>query len=192
MYETRYDAEGAREARRALERYYPKGVISLLAANGTKIVPLGTKMTYAQASPALHRLSVNVDGWPVPPAGLFVVEERAVYLRSTSPMTVAHESAHALDCALGGGAYLSGQDVRIRKAFSDARGFVTPYAASGLDEYFAECVRAWVEANDARSPWPAATRERLQRVDPAMFEIVGGIFAKFRAGEQITFALEAI
>jgi hypothetical protein len=108
MYDNRYDAEGANEARRALERHYPKGVISLLATNGTKIVPLGTKMTYSQASPALRRLSVNVDGWVCPPAGLFVVEERTVYLRSTSPMTVCHEAAHALDCVLGGGVYHSG------------------------------------------------------------------------------------
>jgi hypothetical protein len=62
---------------------------------------------------------------------------------------------------------------------------VTPYAASGLDEYFAECVRAWVEANDARSPWPAATRERLQRVDPSMFDIISTIFARLSAGEQM-------
>ena len=102
----------------------------------------------------------------MPPAGLFVVEERTVYLRSTSPMTVAHEFAHALDCALGGGVYLSGVDPRVRRAFRDARAFVTPYAASALDEYFAECLRAWVEANDARSPWPRATRARLREIDP--------------------------
>jgi len=42
----------------------------------------------------LRRLASGVDDWPVPPAGLFVVEERTIYLRSTSPMTVAHEFAH--------------------------------------------------------------------------------------------------
>jgi hypothetical protein len=88
-------------------------------------------------SGALRRLASGVDDWPVPPAGLFVVEARAVYLRSTSPMTVAHEFAHALDCALGGRVYLSSVDPRVRRAFRDARAFITPYAASGLDEYFA-------------------------------------------------------
>ncbi|MEO7038929.1 MAG: hypothetical protein ABI186_02740, partial [Candidatus Elarobacter sp.] len=131
---------------------------------------------YCDRSRTLRRLASSVDGWPVPPAGLFVVEERVVYLRSTSAMTVAHEFAHALDCALGGGVYLSGIDPRIRRAFQAARAFVTPYAASGLDEYFAECVRAWVEANDPRSPWPRATRARLRALDPAIAEIVETLF----------------
>jgi hypothetical protein len=113
----------------------------------------------------------------VPPAGLFVVEERTVYLRSTSPMTVAHEFAHALDCSLGGGVYLSGVDPRIRRAFRSARAFVTPYASSGLDEYFAECLRARVEVNDLHSPWPRATRERLREIDPAMATILESLFA---------------
>ena len=114
---------------------------------------------------------------PLPPAGLFVVEERTVYLRNPTPMTIAHEFAHGLDCALGGGVYRSGYDRKIRRAFANARDFVTPYAASGLDEYFAECVRAYVEVNDTQSPWPRATRERLSLVDPAMSALVAGLFA---------------
>jgi hypothetical protein len=61
--------------------------------------------------------------------------------------------------------------------FAKAKAFVTPYAATGLDEYFAESLRAYVEANDAGSPWPRATRERLRRIDPAMYDYVDGIFA---------------
>ena len=106
-----------------------------------------------------------------------MVEERTVYLRSSSPMTVAHEFGHALDCALGGGVYRSGYDPQIRAAFAAARSFVTPYAASGLDEYFAESVRAFVEVNDAHSPWPKATRARLQRLDPSMYRCVEQLFA---------------
>ena len=113
-----------------------------------------------ELSPALRRLGAGVDRWPIPPAGLFVVEERTIYLRSISPMTIAHEFAHALDCALGGGVYLSGVDPRIRRAFASATAFVTPYAASACDEYFAECMRAYVEVNDPHSLWPRATRER--------------------------------
>jgi hypothetical protein len=64
----------------------------------------------------------------------------------------------------------------VRRAFSEAKAFVTPYAASGLDEYFAESARAWVEANDARSPWPRATRTRLRAIDPAIATILQSIF----------------
>ena len=76
---------------------------------------------YRDASPALARLGIDVDAWPAPPAGLFVVEERGLYLRSRSPMTVAHEFGHALDCALGGGVYRSGIDPRVRAQFSRTR-----------------------------------------------------------------------
>ena len=192
MYESRYDAEGAKAAKSALEAHYPQSVISLLASTGTRIVPLGSTTTYGAASSALRRLRVNINAWPMPPAGLFVVEERTVYLRSTSAMTVCHEAAHAFDCALGGGVYRSSTDADIQRAFSAARAFVTPYAASGLDEYFAECIRAYVGANDARCMWPAVSLERLKSLDPAMFAIVENIFAQIerdntaaRIGEQL-------
>jgi hypothetical protein len=153
------------------------GALRVAASAGVRLVHLRAREAYRDRSRALRRLASGVDDWPVPPAGLFVVEERTVYLRSTSPMTVAHEFAHALDCSLGGGVYLSGVDPRVRRAFRAARGFITPYAASGLDEYFAECLRAWVEANDPRSPWPRATRARLRALDPAMAAILESIFA---------------
>jgi len=195
MYDGRFCAALANEARKVLEHYYPTGAISLLIDANTKIIPLGDRTPYAEASPALRRLGVNVDGWPVPPAGLFVVEERSVYLRSMSAMTICHEAAHALDAALGGGTYLSGQDARIRRAFAEARLFVTPYAASGLDEYFAECTRAFVAANDPLSLWPAVSPERLRKLDPAMYAIIEGIFADLearsrdRSGEQLGMGL---
>lgn len=143
---------------------------------GTRIVPLAHDERYDQASAALKRLGVDVDAWPAPPAGLFVVEERTVYLRSRSPMTVAHEFGHALDCALGGGIYRSSIDPSLRRLFASATGYVTPYAATGADEYFAECVRAYVEANDPASFWPRATRARLRRVDPGMYAYVECLF----------------
>jgi hypothetical protein len=156
---------------------FGRGALRLAANAGVRLVHLRRSEAYRDRSRALRRLASGVDDWPVPPAGLFVVEERAIYLRSTSPMTVAHEFAHALDCALGGGVYLSGVDPRVRRAFRNARAFITPYAASGLDEYFAESLRAWVEANDARSPWPRATRARLRALDPAMSAILESLFA---------------
>src|SRR5580658_977655 len=78
--------------------------------------------------------------------------------------------------AAGGGVYLSGVDPRIRRAFAGATAFVTPYAASACDEYFAECVRAFVEVNDPHSLWPRATRDRLWSVDPRMAAIIASLF----------------
>jgi hypothetical protein len=168
---------------RTLESFGP-GAVTYAERRGIRIVPLTARRRYNDASRALRRLGVDVDAWPVPPAGLFVVEERTVYLRSVSPMTVAHEFGHALDCALGGGVYRSGHDPAIRSAFAAARTFVTPYAATGLDEYFAECLRAYVGVNDPASPWPPATRDRLRGVDEPMHAVVERLFAEeFALGE---------
>ena len=172
--------DASSEARVAIDAVLDRfgtGALRLASRAGVRLVHLRRSERYRDRSRTLRRLASAVDEWPVPPAGLFVVEERAVYLRSTSAMTVAHEFAHALDCALGGGVYLSGVDPRVRRAFSEAKEFVTPYAASGIDEYFAESARAWVEANDARSPWPRATRARLRALDPPMAAILESIFA---------------
>ena len=144
--------------------------------NAIHIVPLKRAERYSQRSAALQRLGVDVDAWPAPPAGLFVVEERTVYLRSFSPMTVAHEFGHALDCALGQGVYRSSTDPVLRELFAQARAYVTPYAATGLDEYFAESLRAYVEINDTSSVWPRATRERLRRIDAGMHDYVERLF----------------
>jgi hypothetical protein len=152
------------------------GALRFAARGAIGIALLAPEELYRHASPALARLGIDVDAWPAPPAGLFVVEERRVYLRSRSAMTVAHEFSHALDCALGGGVYRSGVDPRIRSSFANATAFVTPYAATGLDEYFAESIRAYVGINDPVSLWPRATRERLRRVDPDMHDYVDAIF----------------
>ena len=152
------------------------GALAYALRSRIRVMLLRPGERYREASPALTRLGIDVDAWPAPPAGLFVVEERALFLRSRSPMTVAHEFGHALDCALGGGVYRSGIDPRIRALFASATSFVTPYAATGVDEYFAESLRAYVEANDPASPWPRATRARLRHADPAMLEFVESLF----------------
>lgn len=147
------------------------------AANaGIRVIPLRRCQRYGDLSNALRRLCAGVDDWPAPPAGLFVVEERTVYLRSRSPMTVAHEFGHALDCALGGGVYRSTIDPAVRALFKAAREFVTPYAATSVDEYFAEGLRAYVEANDPASGWPRATRERLRRIDAGITAYINRLF----------------
>ncbi|HZV77837.1 MAG TPA: hypothetical protein VFF63_08785 [Candidatus Babeliales bacterium] len=157
---------------------FGRGALAYALRNRIRIVLLRPEELYREASHALARLGIDVDGWPAPPAGLFVVEERALYLRSRSPMTVAHEFGHALDCALGGGVYRSGIDPQVRALFANATSFVTPYAATGVDEYFAESLRAYVEANDPASPWPRATRARLRHGDPGMHEFVERLFER--------------
>ena len=166
---------GAHAIAMILERFGP-GALRFALERKTRVAPLCRGEKYRDASPALARLGIDVDAWPAPPAGLFVVEERTVYIRSRSAMTVAHEFGHALDCALGGGVYRSGIDPQIRRMFLNARDFVTPYAATGIDEYFAEGLRAYVEANDPASHWPRATKHRLQSIDPEMFAYVEELF----------------
>jgi len=158
---------------------FGEGALRFAAESGIRINALGKRDRYADASASLRRLNIDVDAWPSPPAGLFVVEERTVYLRSRSAMTVAHEFGHGLDCALGGGIYHSSVDPQIRSAFTNAKAFVTPYAATGLDEYFAENVRAYVECNDTQSFWPKATRARLRTIDPEAYALIHRIFASF-------------
>ena len=143
---------------------------------GARIALLQKGERYSDRSAALRRLAIDVDAWPAPPAGLFVVEERTVYLRSRSPMTVAHEFGHALDCVLGNGVYHSTASQRMRALYAQATAYVTPYAATAPDEYFAESVRAYVEVNDPQSFWPRVSRERLRRLDPGMFAYVQSLF----------------
>lgn len=170
------DASGTTRAQIAKTlRAFGEPALRFAAERGTQVRPLGRGERYTEASPALARLGIDVDAWPAPPAGLFVVEERTVYARSRSAMTVAHEFGHALDCALGDGVYLSGIDsapsgLRRGAAVRDA------LRGQRARQYFAECVRAWVEASDPASVWPPVSRERLHRLDPAMRAIIKGIF----------------
>lgn len=173
--------DAAREARSKIAEVlacFGESILSRVAKAHGSIRPLRKHERYAEASPALARLGIDVDSWPAPPAGLFVVEERTVYLRSLSPMTIAHEFGHALDCALGNGVYFSGIDSAVREAFANAKSFVTLYAASGIDEYFAESARAYVGVNDRSSHWPSVSRAKLRRTDAAMYAIIDVIFAR--------------
>lgn len=172
---SRPDAFGASLIANTLDRF-GAGALRFATSAGIRVTPLIRGERYCAASPALARMGLDVDAWPAPPAGLFVVEERAVYLRSRSAMTVAHEFGHALDCALGNGVYRSGIDPALRSLFANATAFITPYAATGIDEYFAEGLRAFVEANDVASHWPRATKARLRKVDPGLYEYVDRLF----------------
>ncbi len=168
----------------ALTRF-PVEMLELTAEAGTKLRPLDDRERYRDASPALRRLGVDVDSWPVPPAGLFVVDEKTMYVREVTVMTIGHEFGHAVDAALGQGIYRSGFDTEFRQAFASARAFVTPYAATGLDEAFAENLRAFVGGlNDPNSPWPPATPERLNALAPRMVSFLDGVMNELRARYQ--------
>ena len=154
--------------------------LRLAVAGGVRIALVPEGRAFAHYSDAVARLVPGIDAWPSPPAGLFVVEERRVLLRGRAmAMTAAHEFAHALDALLARKArsYHSYEDAALRDCFARASGFVNEYAASSLDEYFAESVRAYVEVNDARCMWLPLTRCRLQQRDPALFSIIEQLFA---------------
>ena len=137
-------------------------------------------------STSLARCVPNIDEWSAPPSGLFVVEERRVLLRDRALlMTTAHEFAHALDAILARRrrSYFSFESTELRHYFATATGYVNEYAATGLDEYFAESVRAYVEVNDGRCAWLPLTRQDLFLRDPRMFGLVDRLFAsRFRSG----------
>ena len=69
--------------------------------------------------------------------------------------------------------------------FATATGYINEYAATGLDEYFAESVRAYVEINDPRCAWLPVTRLDLFLRDPRMFALVDRLFeSDFAACER--------
>lgn len=170
----------------------PEEVIRLLDETEMRIRPLITGERYRDASPNLRRLEIDVDVWGKPPAGLFVVEEKTLYLKDTSETTTAHEIGHAVDLGIGilrgggpvdgHGIYMSGADVEWRSMFAQARSFLTPYMAAGLDESWAEAFRgAHNLGNEQTSPWPDATRERMAQTNPDMLAFIDRELEQLRA-----------
>ena len=174
----------AHEVEEIVSQYIPAPVVSFLVSAGIRIVPLGEGMRFAEASPALRKYGIDVDQWFLRPSGLFVVDEKTVYAGSFSALTIIHELGHGFDCALGDGLYLSGLSGSIRRAYADAKFFVTPYAGSGVDEFFAEGFRAYFGANDAVCPWPTVTRARLEKSSPALLEFFDETFAKIEREQR--------
>ncbi|HXW76924.1 MAG TPA: hypothetical protein VEJ20_05890, partial [Candidatus Eremiobacteraceae bacterium] len=184
-----------KDARRAVAVMFgagaPAGLVRVLARFGATalgaaaeagvriaVVPDGRK--FADYSAAVAALVPGLDDWSSPPSGLFVVEERRILLRSRAlGMTAAHEFAHALDSVLASRprSYFSYESDELRHYFATATGFVNEYAASGLDEYFAESMRAYLEINDSRCAWLPLTRSELHVRDPRMDALLDRLFA---------------
>ncbi len=174
-----------------LQRTPPRTLVAALAcfgraaleraiAGGIRAVIVPANRPFAQCSRSVASLAPEIDRWHAPPVGLFVLEERLLLLRPHAlRMAAAHEFAHAFDAVMAQQprSYLSFESPDIREAFVSATGYVNEYAASGLDEYFAESVRAYVEVNDDRSSWLPLTRHDLFLRDPRMFRIVERLFA---------------
>jgi hypothetical protein len=168
--------------RRLASALAPFGIAALECAlrGGVRALVVPHGRSFSRYSRSVASLVPDIDRWHAPPAGLFVLDERLLLLRAGPlRMAAAHEFGHALDAVLAAKprSYLSFESDRIREAFATATGFVNEYAASGLDEYFAECVRAYVEVNDPRSTWFPLTRHDLLTRDPRMFALVERLFA---------------
>lgn len=165
-----------------LTRAVPEPLLRYLEHAGTTIRVLHPGERFIDASASVDVADADVDRWPIPPAGLFVVAERTLYLRLVTAMTIGHEIFHAFDAALGvGGRYLSATDAHISGAYAAARErarFVTPYAAGDTAEYFAEAGRAMVGLNDDVSPWRPVGEAVLRKVDPAMHRIMLELFER--------------
>jgi len=163
---------------RALAAFGDHALEKAVAA-GVRFAIVPEERRYAEYSPAVAKLVPGIDDWSAPPSGLFVVEEKRVLLRSKAmAMTAAHEFAHALDSVLAERprSYFSYESEELRYYFGTATGFVNEYAASGLDEYFAESVRAYLEINDSRCAWLPLTRQGLYARDPRMFALIERLF----------------
>lgn len=153
--------------------------LSIAQRSGLRIIVVPKEKPFTKCSPMVASLVPDIDRWHAPPAGLFVLEERLILLRSGAlRMSAAHEFAHALDAALATKprSYFSFENPEVRACFAHANAFVNEYAASGLDEYFAESMRAYVEVNDDRSSWLPLTRKDLATKDPRMFTLIDNLF----------------
>ena len=159
---------------RALAAFGEKALAAAVAG-GVHISIVPERKRYSEVSRAVARLVPGIDDWSAPPSGLFVVEEKRILLRDRAlTMTVAHEFAHALDAVLAkkSRSYFSYESDELRRCFATTAGFVNEYAASALDEYFAESVRAYLEVNDSHCAWLPLTRFELKTRDPKMFDLV--------------------
>lgn len=185
------DSLFGRRAPAALRRVLAAfGEAALVCAReaGITISIVPSDVRFSEVSASVARCVPGIDDWSAPPSGLFIVEDRRVLLRDRAlSMTAAHEFAHALDASLASRkkSYYSFENEELRYYFATATGYVNEYAASGLDEYFAESVRAYVEVNDPACAWLPLTRQDLFLRDPRMFGLVERLFASgFAARER--------
>jgi hypothetical protein len=149
----------------------------VLSHGGGRFVVLKPGQEYCDVSPFM-RARFIYDPWPHSPGGVFIPDEMTAYLRTVTPMSVAHEAMHMVDKVLGRHEYRSAHDSAIRNAYDTAWCYVTPYGACDVAEFWAEHARAWFGINNPESLWPTVSRERLLTVNPTMYAIVKETFER--------------
>ncbi len=163
-----------------LLEFIPESVLECCSSQGIKVRPLRSGETYTEVSPYIRNLDLSASDREYihrSAAGMFVRPERTAYLARHNPETVVHEFGHAFDCALGRGSYLSTSfafQLIYHEACCAGR-FITDYAGSQFDEFFAESFRAFLGVNhdQAGIGHPRfATPEMLRRLHPAMFSMM--------------------
>jgi hypothetical protein len=92
--------------------------------------------------------------------GVYMPQERTIYLRNTSDGTVVHEVAHALDHAAG----RKIESKAMMTAFETAPAFISNYAKTSCAEWFAENVRAIKGA--LNGDYDDVSPEKLAAIDP--------------------------
>lgn len=171
------DRPRAELARRVIG-LFPAHLRARVDAAGIRTVLIGVFEHYRDYSPLLAR--TDVDELDVPPAGMFLPQERALYVRVPTPMVVAHEYGHAIDFALGDGTKpWSECTPAVRRAYRSAlrgRGCINPYATTALEEYVAEGMRAMVGVCEDDHPWPPVSPELLREVDPTLYRLLERIW----------------
>ncbi len=169
---------------RLLTQTVPSSILRFVDEYGVAIRPLFDNEDFPDVSAALRNVGF-LQAHPIQPPGLYVRNEKTLYLRSISPLVVGHELIHALDDALGGGgSYYSTRDVAIGVAFTSATKWVTPYAGENREEYFAECGRAMLGMNDPElTSWPVVNEARLRSVDRVMWRIMLELFERVALSE---------
>ncbi|MGV8122755.1 MAG: hypothetical protein AB2L14_23585 [Candidatus Xenobiia bacterium LiM19] len=171
--------------------------LALLAGLGAA---LGTALIFTALPASL--LIAGAAGFALTPFSYFtanLLRERSI----KNPLV--HETAHALDSALGAASDFSALPVDSRVTFNyrtenipfsmksagvidcylackngkEGSRFVTDYAAKDPVEYFAESVRAYLNKDN---PGENAERADLEQKDPGMFRLIEGLFRDISMG----------
>jgi hypothetical protein len=152
---------------------FGQDVVSLLERARLRIVTLVASEQLRDVSPALAAAGITED-----PAAVFVAIEARIYVRCAVPLTVGHAIGCAIDFALGRPSARDSQIVAAYRAALTRNAFLTPLAHATPGSYVAEGLRAFYGCDDPIVGWPAATSERLERIDPVMYGLTARLAAQ--------------
>lgn len=155
----------------------PLGIVSQLVDHNMRFVALERGEEFIEASSTVRCWSEDMRAYVKDARGLFVHEDRTVYLRQVTPLNlIVHEAGHAIDMTLGVGLESrSRRDPIIVGEFKRAQernAFITPKAAEHVGEFFAEAVRAHAGVGEDVS------REKLFDLHPHTCVAIDRCFAR--------------